>query len=113
MKRALMTLVFSGLLLNSSGAMASMIGQCDALAAKFTGAEQQVANGINVEGNCTALAGRLFDFGSAGCVPLLDSGQLYISHLRLDHSLIQNACTALNCVCGFEIVECVGVVDCP
>jgi hypothetical protein len=111
MKRALMTLVFSGLLLNGSGAMASMIGQCDALAAKLIGDEQRVFRGAD-GGNCNDLLGEVNDFVSAGCVPLLDAGELYIAHLRLDHSLIQTACSALNCVCALGIPECVGVVDC-
>jgi len=111
MKRALMALVFSGLLLNSSGAMASMIGQCDALAAKLTGEEQKLVKGAD-GGNCADLFRKVSDFVNAGCVPLLDSGQLYVSHLRLDHSLIQTGCTALNCICGFGVPECVGVVDC-
>jgi hypothetical protein len=104
MKRALMALVFSGLLLNSSGAMASMIGHCDALAAKVIGEEQQVVRGAD-GGNCNDIAGGLNDFVNAGCVPLLDSGQLFLSHLRLDHSLIQTVCGELNCVCGFGIPE--------
>ena len=112
MKRALMTLVFSGLLLNSSGAMASMIGQCDALAAQVIGEEQQVVRGAD-GGNCNDVLGGLNDFVNAECVPLLDSGQLFLSHLRLDHSLIQTVCGALNCVCEFDIPECVGVVECP
>ena len=48
MKRALMALVFSGLLLNSSGAMASMIGQCNALLAKFSGAGLITRFGIEI-----------------------------------------------------------------
>ena len=111
MKRSLLALVFSGLLLNSSGALASMIGECDALAAKLIGDEQQVARGVD-GGNCNGLLGQVVDFVNADCVPLLDSGQLYTAHLRLDHSLIQTACSALNCVCGFGIPECVGV-SCP
>jgi hypothetical protein len=112
MKRTLMALVFSGLLLNSSGAMGSTIGQCDALLAKFFGASHQVVNGIDVEGNCNDLLGRINDFVNAGCVPLLDSGQLFSAHVRPDHSLIQAVCSALNCDCGFGVLECVGVVDC-
>ena len=112
MKRALMALVFSGFLLNSSGAMANMIGQCDALAAKVIGEEQRVVRGAD-GGNCNDTLGGLNDFVNAGCVPLLDSGQLFLSHLRLDHSLIQTVCGALNCSCGFGVPECVGVVDCP
>jgi hypothetical protein len=113
MKRALLALIFSGLLLNSSGAMAvSMIGQCDALAAKLIGNEQQLARGVD-GATCNDLGVQVDDFVNAGCVPLLDAGQLYVSHLRLDHSLIQTGCTALNCVCGFEVPECFGVVSCP
>ena len=112
MKRAaLMALLFSGLLLISSGAMASMIGQCNALAAHLTGDEQRVVRGAD-GGNCSDLLAEVGEFVSAGCVPLLDAGQLYVSHLRLDHALIQTSCTALNCVCGFGILECVGVADC-
>jgi len=111
MKRTLMVLVFSGLLLNSSGAIASMIGQCDALAAQVIGEEQQVVRGAD-GGNCNDVLGGLIDFVNAGCVPLLDSGQLFVSHLRLDHSLIQTICGALNCVCGLGVPECVGVVTC-
>jgi len=111
MKRALPALVLCGFFLNSSGAMASMIGRCDALASKLIGDEQQVVRGAD-GGNCTDLLGQVNDFANAGCVPLLDSGQLYLSHLRLDHSLIQTVCTALNCVCGFGIPECAGVVEC-
>ena len=112
MKRTYLGVVFSGLVLVGSSAMASMIGQCDALAAKLIGDEQQVARGVD-GGNCDDLLAQLFDFVDAECVPLLDTGQLYISHLRVDHSLIQTACTALNCVCEFGVPECVGVVSCP
>jgi len=112
MKRALRALVFAGVFLNSSGAMASMIGQCDALLAKFFGAEQQVFNGVDVAGNCNDLLGRINDFVNAGCVPLFDSGQLFSGHIRPDLPLPQRACTALNCICGFGVPECVGVVDC-
>jgi hypothetical protein len=81
--------------------------------AKFFGAEHQVVNGIEVEGNCNDLLGRINDFVNAGCVPLLDSGQLFSAHLRPDHSLLQVTCTALTCDCGFIIPECDGVVSCP
>jgi hypothetical protein len=112
MKRALMALAFSGLLLNSSGAMASTIGQCNALLAKFFGHEQQVVHGIDVEGNCNDLVVRINDFINAGCVPLFDSGQLASGHIRPDLPFPQAACTALICDCGFIIPECDGVVSC-
>jgi len=112
MKRALLAVVFFGLSLNVSGAMASMIGRCDALLAKFFGDEQQVVNGIDIEGNCNDLLVRINDFIDAGCRPLFDSGQLASAHIRPDLPFPQAACTALNCVCGFGVAECVGVVDC-
>ena len=89
-----------------------MIGQCDSLLAKFFGASHQVVNGIDVGPNCDALLGRINDFVDAGCIPLLDSGQLFSAHIRPDHSLIQAVCGALNCDCGFDVPECVGAVSC-
>jgi hypothetical protein len=106
MKRALLALVFSGLFLNSSSAMASVISQCDALLAKLLGVEAQVFNEIDVADNCSTLFERLTDFINAGCVPLFDSGQLFSAHIRPDLPLAQRACTALNCDCGLDIPEC-------
>jgi len=111
MKRTVVALFFTGFLLNGSGAMASMIGRCDALASKLIGGEQRIFRGVD-GGSCSDLFAEVIDFVDAGCVPLLDSGQLYLSHLRLDHSLLQTGCSALNCVCGFEIPECADVVSC-
>jgi hypothetical protein len=106
MKRALLAVVFLGSVLAASSATASMIGQCNALLGKFLGAEHQVVNGIDVAGNCNELGGRLNDFVNAGCVPLLDDGELFTGHIRADLPLIQSACTALCVDCRFQIPEC-------
>jgi hypothetical protein len=111
MKRVLLAVLLSFVFFSSS-AMASMIGQCNALLGKFFGASHQVVNGIDVGPNCDALSGRINDFVDAGCVPLLDSGQLFIAHMRPDLPLPQALCGALVCDCAFVIPECDGVVSC-
>jgi hypothetical protein len=98
--------VFLGLVMVGSSATASMIGECDALLAQSLGADFQVVNGIDVAGNCIDLAGRVIDFVNAGCVPLLDSGQLFTAHIKGNLPFIQSVCGALCDGCGFQVPEC-------
>jgi hypothetical protein len=53
---------------------------------------------------CSDLATTIGEFVAGGCVPLLDTGQLFINQ-------IQAACRA-DCDCGIVVAECAGIVDC-
>ena len=112
MKRICLALIFCSVILASSGARASLIGQCNALLGQFFGDAYQVVNGIDVGPNCDFLLGQVNDFVAAGCVPLLDSGQLFNAHIRPDLPPIQAICGALVCDCGFTVPECSAVVSC-
>jgi len=110
MKRVAATLAFVGLLFIAPAARADLVGICNSLLGHLAGNEFRVLQGNTAQ--CSDLAATINDIVETGCVPLLDSGQLFVAHIRSDLPLVQAACTALVCDCGFVIPECGGVVSC-
>src|SRR5262245_42954045 len=110
MKRLVSIVSLLGLLAIVSPTHADLVGFCDSLIGRMAGNWYRVLQGNTAQ--CSDLGTVLGTFVTAGCVPLLDSGQLFTAHIRSDLPPVQAACTALVCECGFIIPECSGVVTC-
>ena len=116
MRRILSVFCLAGVLFGASNTSADLTGACNSLLGRMAGDWHRVVVQGDVD-QCTDLAMTIGDFVAAGCVPLLDAGDLFVtdiivhSSMGTDQSLIQAACQA-DCDCGIVIPECAGVVDC-
>jgi len=110
MKRIAPVLSLVAVLLSAPGVRADLVGICNSLLGRMAGDWERVLQG-NTD-RCADLGATGTEFGQTGCVPLLDSGQLFISNIAPGLPLPQAACTALVCECGFVVPECNGVVSC-
>jgi len=111
MKRLSAILSFVGLLFTASATRAGLVGTCNSLLGRLEGNYYRVLQGNTAQ--CSDLLSTINDFVATGCVPLLDAGELFTANIPSpDLPPIQATCTALNCDCGFNVPECVGVVSC-